>query len=75
MVRWLLGLSFSVVALAGAARPELHRYEAVEPHMGTLVRITVYAPGEQAAKDAFRAAFDRIRTLTASFQTTGPTAS
>jgi thiamine biosynthesis lipoprotein len=63
VVRWLLGLSFSVVALAGLARPELHRYEAVEPHMGTLVRITIYAPGEQAARDAFRAAFDRIRNL------------
>ena len=63
VVRWLLGLSLSVVALAGLARPELHRYEAVEPHMGTLVRITLYAPGEQAAKDAFRAAFDRIRHL------------
>jgi thiamine biosynthesis lipoprotein len=31
--------------------------------MGTLVRITVYAPGEQAARDAFRAAFGRIRDL------------
>jgi thiamine biosynthesis lipoprotein len=62
-VTWLLGLSLSIVALLGLARPELHRYEAVEPHMGTLVRITVYAPGEQAAKDAFRAAFDRIRNL------------
>jgi thiamine biosynthesis lipoprotein len=62
VVRWF-GLSLSVIALLGLARPELHRYEAVEPHMGTLVRITVYAPGEQAAKDAFRAAFDRIRNL------------
>ena len=62
-MRCLLGLSLSVVALAGLARSELHRYEAVEPHMGTLVRITIYAPGEQAAKDAFRAAFDRIRNL------------
>ena len=33
--------------------------------MGTLVRITVYTPDEQAAKDAFRAAFDRIRDLDA----------
>ncbi len=62
-MRRLLGLSLSLVALAGLARPELHRYEAVEPHMGTLVRITVFAPGERAAKDAFRAAFDRIRHL------------
>lgn len=31
--------------------------------MGTLVRVTIYAPGEQAAREAFRAAFDRIRDL------------
>ena len=31
--------------------------------MGTLVRITVYTPGERTARDAFRAAFDRIRDL------------
>ena len=31
--------------------------------MGTLVRITVYAPAESAANEAFRAAFDRIRDL------------
>jgi thiamine biosynthesis lipoprotein len=42
---------------------ELGRFEAVEPHMGTLVRITVYTPGEQAARDAFSAAFRRIRDL------------
>ena len=62
-MRWLLGLSLSVVALTGVAGSELRRYEAVEPHMGTLVRITLYASGDQAAKDAFRAAFDRIRDL------------
>ena len=60
---WLLGLSLSVVALAGLVRSEPHRYESVEPHMGTLVRITLYAPDEQAARDAFRAAFERIRHL------------
>jgi len=31
--------------------------------MGTLVRITLYAPDEEAARTAFRAAFDRIRAL------------
>lgn len=31
--------------------------------MGTLVRITLYASGEDAASDAFRAAFTRIRDL------------
>jgi FAD:protein FMN transferase len=62
-VHCLLRLSASVLALAILPQPELHRFEAVEPHMGTLVRITVYAPGEQQANEAFRAAFDRIRDL------------
>jgi thiamine biosynthesis lipoprotein len=59
----LFALGLSLVAVASPPRSELHRYEAVEPHMGTLVRITLYAEGERAAKDAFRAAFDRIRDL------------
>src|SRR5579885_309630 len=41
----------------------LHPYEAVEPHMGTLVRIKLYAAGEAEAQHAFRAAFDRIAQL------------
>lgn len=53
----------SLAVLATATPLELHRYEAVEPHMGTLVRVTVYTPDEQTAKTAFRAAFDRIRDL------------
>ena len=62
-MHWFFGLSISIVALAGLTRSELQRYEAVEPHMGTLVRITIYAPGEQVARAAFGAAFDRIRDL------------
>jgi thiamine biosynthesis lipoprotein len=61
---WCLTLGMGV--LAGAPlRPagELHRYESVEPHMGTLVRITVYSPDEEQARAAFRAGFDRIRDL------------
>lgn len=73
MVRWLpvLGLSLAVLAApprCDAVTPPdsaLRRFEAVEPHMGTLVRITVYAADERAASDAFRAAFDRIRDLDA----------
>ena len=64
-MHWLLGLSLAALALAAPPRPELQRYEAVEPHMGTLVRVTLYAPDEQAANAAFRAAFDRIRDLDA----------
>lgn len=65
MVRDLIAAGAAAVALAGAADPALQRFEAVEPHMGTLVRITVYTPDAQSASQAFRAAFDRIRSLDA----------
>jgi thiamine biosynthesis lipoprotein len=42
-----------------------HLYEAVEPHMGTLVRIQLYAEDEAHAKAAFRAGFDRIAQIDA----------
>ena len=54
LLRVLVGFSFAIVALAGLTRPELQRYEAVEPHMGTLVRITIYAPGERVAQRRVR---------------------
>jgi thiamine biosynthesis lipoprotein len=50
-------LSFPAVAA------QLQRYEAVEPHMGTLFRIQLYAPDETSAKEAFQAAFARIAAL------------
>jgi thiamine biosynthesis lipoprotein len=43
----------------------LQPFEAVEPHMGTLFRIKLYAADEQQARSAFRAAFDRIHDLDA----------
>ena len=46
-----------------AASRELHLFEAVEPHMGTLVSIKLYARDQDRAKAAFRAAFDRIAQL------------
>ena len=47
----------------GAASLQL--FEAVEPHMGTLVRIQLYAADADRANQAFRAAFDRIAQLDA----------
>ena len=41
----------------------LERFEGVEPHMGTLVSITVFAPDAARARVAFRAGFDRVRQL------------
>ena len=54
-----------LLLLTRAFAGELQRYEAVEPHMGTLIRIQIYASGEEQAKNAFRAAFDRIAELDA----------
>jgi len=47
----------------GAYSPTLQRFESVEPHMGTLVKITLYARDEDEARAAFVAAFARIREL------------
>ena len=59
---FLVGL-FLVSLEAAAARPQLHLFEAVEPHMGTLVSIKLYARDQAQARAAFRAAFDRIAGL------------
>ena len=54
---------FASAALLQAG--ELRSFEAVEGLMGTLFRITLYAPDERQAATAFRAAFDRVRNLDA----------
>ena len=55
-----LALLLALPVLA-CAQPQM--FEAVEPHMGTLVRITLYAADGVAAERAFRKAFDRIAEL------------
>jgi FAD:protein FMN transferase len=59
--------SLAVSSLAIAASPEerggVQPFEAVEPHMGTLFRIKLYAATEAQAQDSFRAAFNRIAQL------------
>lgn len=63
----VLAFSFQLSAfsyqLQAAPRGELHRYEAAEPQMGTLVRITVYARSAEEAKAAFARGFARIGEL------------
>lgn len=49
--------------LSTAPATDLRMFEAVEPHMGTLFRIKLYAADGQQASAAFRAAFDRIGEL------------
>ena len=48
---------------AGASQGLLERFEGIEPHMGTLFRITVYARDRDAARTALRAGFDEVRRL------------
>jgi len=43
--------------------PTLQRFTFTERHMGTLFEIVLYAPSEQVARDAARAAFARIAEL------------
>jgi thiamine biosynthesis lipoprotein len=55
---------FVLLACAACvAGQQLQLFEAVEPRMGTLFRIKLYAPNQQRARAAFRAAFDRIAEL------------
>ncbi len=56
-----LGL-FVAAALACGAAP-LERLEYVEPHMGTLFRITLYAANKPAARAASDEAFARVKAL------------
>jgi len=52
-----------LVSLSYATDAPLQPYEAVESHMGTLVRIKLYAADQEHAKAGFRAAFERIAEL------------
>jgi thiamine biosynthesis lipoprotein len=54
-------LALFSAAVAGAA--DLQYFEALEPHMGTMFQIKLYAPDEQTAKTAFQDAFARVTEL------------
>jgi len=60
---------FAVPVSTGGAQPAasrvdgLARFEYSQPHMGTLVRIVLYAPSAPVADDAATAAFGRIAAL------------
>jgi thiamine biosynthesis lipoprotein len=59
----LLILPCGLLGVNALAPPELERYTFTEPHMGTTVRIVLYAPDEATAKKAAKAAFARIAEL------------
>jgi len=70
----LLRIGASILVLAILPPPQLRRFEAVESHMGTLVRITVYAPAEPAANEGFRPRSIAFGIWTRLSPTTSPTA-
>ena len=56
-------LAALLTLLQAGAQPELRLFEAVEPHMGTLVQVKLYARSTAQAQPAIRQAFDRIAAL------------
>ena len=60
-----MNTSLALATALLATVPQLHLYEAVEPHMGTLVQIKLYARDQSQAQTAFRAAFERIAQIDA----------
>jgi thiamine biosynthesis lipoprotein len=48
---------------ASASAQSLERFSFAEPHLGTIIELTLYAPDENAANDAARAAFARVKEL------------
>ena len=63
---YLLLLSAIVVCLFSTTLAASERFEFEEPHMGTQVRIILYAPTSEIAEKAAKEAFDSFRTLNAS---------
>jgi thiamine biosynthesis lipoprotein len=61
-VAWLAGAA-SLALESRALAADQRLFEAAEPHMGTLIRIKLYAEGPQQSSAAFRAAFDRVAQL------------
>jgi len=61
-----LCVSVSLWFLTGlGAAEQLQRFQFAQPHMGTLYRIVLYAPDEEAAQKASGLAFTRIAQLDA----------
>jgi FAD:protein FMN transferase len=55
--------SLLIAGVALSALTALQPFEAVEPHMGTLFRIKLYAANQDQAEKAFHAAFARVTEL------------
>ena len=65
IVVWLWAGLLPVTGASGSAAmaQALERFEFSEPHLGTLVAVTLYAPNETVATEAASAAYARIKAL------------
>lgn len=59
--------SLAAVLLLASATHDRQRFEAAEPHMGTIFRIVLYAEDAGRAREGFAGAFERVRQLDAIF--------
>lgn len=59
----LVGFVAAFSSALTASEAKLERFEFIEPHMGTLFQIVLFAPELPAAKTAAKAAFARIEAL------------
>lgn len=57
-------MTFTLACLLSlVSADELHRYEAKQPHMGTLFSIEFFAPDKETAEKCFAAGFERVADL------------
>ena len=65
MMLCIASMSYGVYATKSysAYAAELERFEFVEPHLGTIIELKLYAPDETAANEAARSAYARVREL------------
>lgn len=63
MTAWPWVVVWSLTGPGLGAGPPLQRFERAQPHMGTTIRLTFYAPDEKVATTAADAAFARVRFL------------
>ncbi len=64
--RWIAPCAIAVCLLWNSSiskAQSAERFEFREPHLGTIVEVTLYAPDETVASDSARAAFARIAEL------------
>jgi thiamine biosynthesis lipoprotein len=69
---WLVFYVALITRASATESEKLERFEFIEPHMGTLFQIVLYAPDPTVAKTAAKAAFTRVEALNRSMSDYDP---